>query len=100
MQVGLVAVSRIGVYDRLPGVDVEKFSAAVSGSGLLGYIDNITGGSISNVGVFSLGIIPAINASIFLQVRHCLLHTILYSPVKVLAHVQDHGNGGRVMERM
>jgi protein transport protein SEC61 subunit alpha len=70
MQVALVAASRIGVYDRLPGVDVEKFSAAVSGSGLLGYIDNITGGSISNVGVFSLGIIPAINASIFLQARH------------------------------
>jgi hypothetical protein len=69
MQVALVAASRIGVYDRLPGVDVEKFSAAVSGSGLLGYIDNITGGSISNVGVFSLGIIPAINASIFLQAR-------------------------------
>eukprot|EP00892_Ulva_mutabilis_P011181 jgi/Ulvmu1/8435/UM043_0013.1 len=66
--IGLIAVSRVGVYDRLPGVDIEKFSAAVSGSGLLGYIDNITGGSISNVGVFSLGIIPAINASIFLQI--------------------------------
>lgn len=66
--IALIAVSRVGVYDRLPGVDIERFSAAVSGSGLLGYIDNITGGSISNVGVFSLGIIPAINASIFLQI--------------------------------
>lgn len=66
--IALIAVSRVGVYDRLPGVDIEKFSAAVSSNGLLGYIDNITGGSISNVGVFSLGIIPAINASIFLQI--------------------------------
>jgi SecY len=66
--IALVAASRVGVYDRLPGVDIGKFSEAVASNGVLGYIDNITGGSISNVGVFSLGIIPAINASIFLQI--------------------------------
>jgi len=39
----------------------------MSSSGLLGYIDTLSGGSISKVGVFSLGIVPYINASILLQ---------------------------------
>jgi hypothetical protein len=86
--VALVTVARVGVYDRLPGVDIAKFSEAVAGNGLLGYIDNITGGSISNVGVFSLGIIPAINASIFLQVL-----TIAYPGLKKMA--RDDGPQGR-----
>ncbi len=52
---GLVAVSRVGVYIRLPGVDVAKFEQSMQGGGLLGYIDALSGGSISKVGVFSLG---------------------------------------------
>lgn len=63
----LIIFSRLGVYVRLPGVDVERFSEAMSGSGLLGYIDTLSGGSISKVGLFSLGIVPYINASILLQ---------------------------------
>ncbi|KAL4445416.1 hypothetical protein ABPG77_011241 [Micractinium sp. CCAP 211/92] len=65
--VGLIVFSRLGVYLRLPGVDVERFSEAMQGSGILGYIDTLSGGSISKVGVFSLGIVPYINASILLQ---------------------------------
>ncbi|KAJ9511646.1 pre protein translocase secY subunit [Haematococcus lacustris] len=64
---GLVTVSRLGVYIRLPGVDVDGFAAMMQGSGLLGYVDTLSGGSISKVGLFSLGIIPYINASIVLQ---------------------------------
>jgi protein transport protein SEC61 subunit alpha len=66
---GLIIFSRVGVYLRLPGVDVDKFAEAISSGsgGLLGYIDSLSGGSISRVGVFSLGIIPFINASIMLQ---------------------------------
>jgi protein transport protein SEC61 subunit alpha len=47
--------SRLGVYMRLPGVDVDRFQASMQGGGLLGYIDALSGGSISKVGVFSLG---------------------------------------------
>lgn len=63
----LIVFSRVGVYVRLPGVDVDRFADAMSGSGLLGYIDTLSGGSISKVGLFSLGIVPYINASILLQ---------------------------------
>ena len=58
---------RVGVYVRLPGVDVESFSATLQNSGLMSYFDSLSGGSISKVGIFSLGIIPYINASIVLQ---------------------------------
>lgn len=64
---GLIALSRVGVYIRLPGVDVDGFAAMMQNSGLLGYVDTLSGGSISKVGLFSLGIIPYINASIVLQ---------------------------------
>ncbi|KAL6776154.1 SECY1 [Auxenochlorella protothecoides x Auxenochlorella symbiontica] len=63
----LLVFSRLGVYIRLPGVDVDAFAASMQGGGLLGYIDTLSGGSISRVGVFSLGIVPYINASILLQ---------------------------------
>ncbi len=47
--------SRVGVVIRLPGVDVDRFAETMAGGGLLGYIDALSGGSISKVGVFSLG---------------------------------------------
>ena len=55
---GLIAFSRLGVYLRVPGVDVEAFEKSIKGGGLLGYIDALSGGSISKVGVFSLGESP------------------------------------------
>jgi len=64
---GLVVVSRVGVYIRIPGVDVDAFAQSVQSGGLLRYVDALSGGSISKVGLFSLGIVPYINASIILQ---------------------------------
>jgi protein transport protein SEC61 subunit alpha len=52
---GLLVFSRVGVYLRLPGVDVDRFAETMQGAGLLGYIDALSGGSISKVGIFSLG---------------------------------------------
>ena len=52
---GLVLFSRLGVYIPLPGVDVSAFAASIKTEGLLGYIDTLSGGSISRVGIFSLG---------------------------------------------
>lgn len=41
---GLIVFSRLGVYLRLPGVDVDAFSEAMAGSGIMGYIDTLSGG--------------------------------------------------------
>lgn len=43
------------MYIRLPGVDVDRFAESMQGGGLLSYIDALSGGSISRVGIFSLG---------------------------------------------
>lgn len=52
-------LSRVGVYVRLPGIDVDAFAASVQSGGLLRYVDALSGGSLSKVGVFSLGAPPA-----------------------------------------
>ena len=50
-----IIFSRAGVFVRLPGVDVARFQESMTTGGLLGYVDALSGGSISRVGVFSLG---------------------------------------------
>jgi len=85
---GLLLVSRVGVYLPLEGVDRDAFAAAVQGSGLLGYMDTLSGGSISKVGVFSLGIVPYINSSIVFQ--------LLASALPQLQRLQkEEGEAGR-----
>lgn len=68
----LVVASRVGVYIRLPGVDVNAFSESMqAGGGLLGYIDQLSGGSISKVGIFSLGVHSARPAPHMLAIPAC-----------------------------
>jgi preprotein translocase SecY subunit len=55
---------------------------------VIGYIDALTGGSISKVGLFSLGIVPYINASIVMQ-----LMTVALPNLKRLQ--RDEGPSGR-----
>jgi hypothetical protein len=52
--IGLIVVSRVGVYVRIPGVDVDAFSTAMQSNGLLGYVDALSGGSISKVSLQEL----------------------------------------------
>ena len=73
-----MAFSRLGVYIRLPGVDVAKFEQSMQGGGLLGYIDALSGGSISKVGVFSLGKPLAQHVTVLLQsqfILYCTMHS-------------------------
>lgn len=66
----LLVVSRIGTYIPISGVDRAAFAESLAGGGgMLGYVDTLTGGSISKLGIFSLGIVPFINSSIIFQVR-------------------------------
>jgi len=86
--VALLALSRVGVYIPLEGVDRAAFAQQVQSSGVLGYVDTLAGGSISKVGVFSLGIVPYINSSIIFQ--------LLASAVPSLQKLQkEEGEAGR-----
>ena len=67
--VGILCVYRIGVHIPIPGVDagaLAHFFQSVEGT-LFGLFDMFSGGGLSNVSVFALGIMPYISASIILQ---------------------------------
>jgi preprotein translocase subunit SecY len=86
--IGLLILARLGVYLPLPGIDRVAFAAAVKNSSVIGFLDIFSGGGISAVGVFALGILPYINASIIIQ----LLTTALPALEKLQ---KEEGEAGR-----
>jgi preprotein translocase subunit SecY len=68
--VGLLILVRLGIFIPVPGIDRQAFSeflASNSVGGVLGFLDIFVGGGLSALGIFALGILPYINASIILQ---------------------------------
>jgi preprotein translocase subunit SecY len=66
---GLLAVYRIGAFIPTPGVDFEalqQFFQDNAGT-VFGMFDMFTGGNLSRLTIFALGIMPYITASIILQ---------------------------------
>ena len=66
----LLALYRLGAYIPVPGVDTEAVKAIQSnyaGGGILNLLNTFTGGGLSRVALFALGIMPYITASIILQ---------------------------------
>merc|ERR1711998_158534 len=85
----LLLLSRLGVYVPLSSkIDITAFTGAIKSEWGVGYIDALTGGSISKASIFSLGIVPFINASIVMQIL-----TSLIPNLKKLS--QDEGVAGR-----
>ncbi|AFZ52147.1 preprotein translocase subunit SecY [Dactylococcopsis salina] len=65
--VGLILLVRLGVRIPVPGVDRAGFAQAVQDSPISGFLNFLSGGGLSAVGIFALGILPFINASIIMQ---------------------------------
>ena len=68
--IGLLVLVRLGVFIPVPGIDREVFGNFIGNSGnasIVGFLDIFTGGGISALGIFALGILPFINASIIMQ---------------------------------
>ena len=66
----MLALYRLGSYIPTPGVDtqaVEEAASNFSGSGILPFLDVFSGGGLSRLSLFALGIMPYITASIILQ---------------------------------
>ncbi len=65
---GLLLLVRLGIYIPIPGINADKFADFIDRGGqLIGFLDIFTGGGISTLGIFALGILPFINASIIIQ---------------------------------
>jgi preprotein translocase subunit SecY len=86
---GLLAVFRIGANIPTPGINsaaVRDFFAQLQGT-FFGFIDLFSGGALSNMTIFALGIMPYISASIILQ-----LLTVVWP---YLERLQKEGELGR-----
>ncbi|PSQ99246.1 MAG: preprotein translocase subunit SecY [Bacteroidetes bacterium SW_11_64_17] len=67
---GLLIIYRLGTHVTLPGVDAAALSqvrAQEGGGGLFGFLDMFVGGAFKQAGIFALGIMPYITASIIIQ---------------------------------
>ena len=67
---GLLMIYRLGAYVTLPGVDAQilaQVNAQSDPNNLFGLLDLFVGGAFSAAGIFALGIMPYITASIIIQ---------------------------------
>jgi preprotein translocase subunit SecY len=66
---GIIAVYRFGCHVPVPVVDTTQLQNAVNagGGGFLSFIDLFSGGALTRVAVFALGIMPYITSSIIMQ---------------------------------
>lgn len=64
---GYLALSRLGIYVPLGGVNREAFLGNLDSNSLISTLDSFSGGGIGRLGICSLGIVPFINAQIVFQ---------------------------------
>ncbi len=66
----MLLLYRLGAYIPAPGVDinaVKELQENFAGGGILNFLNTFSGGSLSRLSLFALGIMPYITASIILQ---------------------------------
>jgi preprotein translocase subunit SecY len=68
---GLLALYRLAAHVPVPGADREAIASILSGGGaagtLVGLLDLLSGGTVSNFSVLAMGVYPYITAQIILQ---------------------------------
>ncbi len=86
---GALLVYRLGTYIPLPGINPEALAQAFNNAqnGLIGMFNMFSGGAVSRMAIFALGIMPYISASIIIQ--------LLTSIVPSLDQLKKEGEQGR-----
>lgn len=74
----LLTVYRIGCHIPTPGINGEELSKFLTqqGGALMGFFDMFSGGALSRVTIFALGIMPYISASIIMQLLTVVIPSI------------------------
>ncbi|MGV6812817.1 MAG: preprotein translocase subunit SecY [Brevirhabdus sp.] len=75
---GLLVVYRLGTYIPVPGIDGAALREFVdqASAGLGGILNMFTGGAIGRMGIFALGIMPYISASIIVQLMTAMVPSL------------------------
>ena len=86
---GLLVVYRIGTFIPVPGIDGGELRAFMdqAAAGIGGILSMFTGGALARMGIFALGIMPYISASIIVQ--------LLTAMVPKLEQLKKEGEQGR-----
>lgn len=86
---GLLIVYRLGTFIPVPGIDGAALREFVdqAGQGIAGMVSMFTGGALGRMGIFALGIMPYISASIIVQ--------LLTAMVPALEQLKKEGEQGR-----
>ena len=65
----IICVYRLGTYVPLPGIDPQSLQTLMESNqkGLLGMFNIFSGGAVSRMAIFALGIMPYISSSIIIQ---------------------------------
>ncbi|MEO1551564.1 MAG: preprotein translocase subunit SecY, partial [Pseudomonadota bacterium] len=86
---GLLIVYRIGTYIPVPGIDTIRLAQFFEqqAGGIGGMLNMFSGGAISRMAIFALGIMPYISASIIVQ--------LLTAMVPQLEQLKKEGEAGR-----
>ncbi len=85
--IALMVIFRLGSHIPVPGLDAGALSAAVSNLDMLGLMDMISGGALSQATIFAMSITPYINSSIIMQ--------LLTVAVPALERLSRQGEEGR-----
>jgi preprotein translocase subunit SecY len=86
----IIAVYRVGSWIPVPGVDIRLLSevrASGGNTGIISVLNLFSGGALTAMGVFALGIMPYITASIIMQ--------LLAVVIPKLEQLQQEGENGR-----
>ncbi|MEC7763301.1 MAG: preprotein translocase subunit SecY [Pseudomonadota bacterium] len=86
--VGLLIIYRLGTYIPVPGIDAGALRDFMeqAAAGIGGILSMFTGGALGRMGVFALGIMPYISASIIVQ-----LLASMWEPLKQLKKEGEQG---------
>ena len=83
----MLLVYRVGAYIPVPGVNVEFIQKVVGDYSILEFLNLFSGGSLANMTIFALGIVPYINASIIMN--------LLTVAIPKLERMAKEGDDGR-----
>nr|YP_009314992.1 SecY-type transporter protein [Scinaia undulata]SCW23447.1 SecY-type transporter protein [Scinaia undulata] len=84
----ILVIARLGVFIPVPGIDHAAFYSQISNNTLVNFLNIFSGGGFSTIGLFALGIVPYINASLIMQ--------LLTKTIPQLENLQkEEGEAGR-----
>ena len=87
--IGILLVFRLGTFLPIPGINptaLQQFFEQQS-SGILGIFDTFSGGALGRMGIFALGVMPYISASIIM--------TLMQASIPALKTLKEQGSKGR-----